>query len=146
MKNNAHKTAIARKKLSGPMKWLIAKGYIKKGDSGLDYGCGKGFDADHLGFAGFDPHHRPEMPEGQFDFVTCNYVLNVIEDPQERVNVENILIERSTKMTFVAVRNDIKALNGYTKIGTWQGIVSPSNEGWELITSNGKFKLWAYTH
>ena len=48
----------------------------------LDYGCGKGFDADYYGLEKYDPHYFPEFPTtGKlYDFIFCNYVLNVVEE------------------------------------------------------------------
>ena len=143
--SKAHLTAISRKKLSSPMQWLLKKGLIDKCLKGLDYGCGKGFDADAMGFDGWDLHHRKEpYPSTEYDVVTCNYVLNVIEDPDERKKVEGEVFRLTAKggTAFISVRNDKDALNGYTSRGTWQGVVEPLTEGWTLIESNSKFKLW----
>jgi len=127
------------------MQWLVNKGHIKAGDNGLDYGCGKGDDADALGFVGYDPYHRDtDITDEFFDIVTCNYVLNAIEDPAERLGVEIDLILRAKKKAFLSVRNDVRALNGRTSRGTWQGIVEPDSEKWELLASNSHFKLWMY--
>jgi len=137
-------TAIKRTKLSTPMQWLIDNDHITSNDHILDYGCGRGDDAAELGITGYDPHHRPEMPEGFFDIVTCVYVLNVLEDPQERLAVETDIIFRARDKVFLAVRNDVHALNGCTSKGTWQGEVEPQNGAWNLLESNSKFKLWEY--
>ncbi len=59
---NAHKTAIRRTRgLSVPMKVL---GHLIGDVTVLDYGCGRGEDADKLNFKKFDPHFFPDMPEG----------------------------------------------------------------------------------
>jgi SAM-dependent methyltransferase len=44
----------------------------------LDYGCGYGFDADHFGWEAFDPHTRQKAPEGLFDTIVCNHVVNML--------------------------------------------------------------------
>ena len=44
----------------------------------LDYGCGFGFDADQLGWVGYDPYYRQIKPVGKFDTVVCNHVVNVL--------------------------------------------------------------------
>jgi len=127
------------------MQWLVDNGHIKKGDDGLDYGCGKGYDAEEMNFTGFDPHHCPVELDRFFDVVTCNYVLNVIEDEDERFFAELRVIFLAKKKAFIAVRNDVHALNGCTSKGTWQGIVEPYSDKWKLLESNTKFKLWMYT-
>ena len=118
MNNKAHKTAIARKTLSVPMKYLNGKGLLK--GRILEFGCGKGFDADSLNIEGYDPFHRPEKPEGKFNTVVCNYVLNVVTDDQVHSVLKNIhdyLVVGGT--AYITVRRDIKK-EGWTKIGTYQ--------------------------
>jgi len=55
----------------------------------LDYGCGLGGDVERLSRAGvscsgWDPHHRPGGVREPSDVVNLGYVVNVIEDPDER--------------------------------------------------------------
>jgi hypothetical protein len=147
MKNKAHTTAIKRKRHSVPMRWLLKNGYVSSEMNGLDYGCGLGFDADTLGFASYDPYYRPEMPTGKFDLVTSVYMMNVIEDADERLEAEDNIINFLSEggKAYLAVRNDKCALNGCTSKGTWQGSVEPVRSGWELIVSNARFKIWEYT-
>jgi len=118
---NEHKSARARKAPSVPMKRLN-KDYLLRGRL-LDYGSGKGFDAEHFNMESFDPHFSPELPEGKFDTITCNYVLNVIESETERLEVLRHIqwLLTPSGIAYITVRNDIRALNGYTSKGTWQG-------------------------
>jgi hypothetical protein len=79
--------------------------------SKLDYGCGKGFDADHFGMAKYDPYFYPDKPTQVYDTITCNYVLNVIPDHSERVQVlKDIqgLLADNNSLAFIAVRRDLK--------------------------------------
>lgn len=119
----AHKTAITRKVPSAPTKWLASRGKII--GAVLDYGCGKGFDALAYGMDSYDPHYQPIKPRGPFDTIICNYVLNIIESPEERARVlltiRNLLAPGGC--AYITVRNDKKALNGTTRIGTWQGMI-----------------------
>ena len=117
----AHKTAIKRNKISAPMQKLLKDGRITR--PSLDYGCGRGDDAYFLNMSRFDPYYFPSKPVGPFETITCNYVLNVIESQQERMEVLgaiSALLSKNGK-AYITVRNDIKNLKGYTKIGTWQG-------------------------
>ena len=67
----------------------------KKYHSVFDYGCGRGKDFNWLKENGYkatcwDPHWKPlgkPGPEEKFDVVLVLYVLNVIPDPKERVEV-----------------------------------------------------------
>lgn len=120
---NAYKTAIARTKLSAPMKWLDEQGKLL-GEC-LDYGCGRGYDCDTLDIDGYDPHFRPFEPSGQYDTITCNYVLNVVQDDTER---KEILEKIKSLLTpdgraYITVRADKANLKGTTSKGTWQGLI-----------------------
>jgi len=85
-----HKTAMTRYDLSKPVKTLLEYGMLKPEATFFDYGCGQGSDVrglQALGHAaeGWDPVHRPEVPKREVDIVNMGYVLNVIEDPAERL-------------------------------------------------------------
>jgi DNA phosphorothioation-associated putative methyltransferase len=83
------KTAIRRGDLSRPVKCLLRDGLLDRSLSLFDYGCGRGEDLDLLaaeGYpcAGWDPAYRPDAPRHEADVVNLGYVLNVIENPEER--------------------------------------------------------------
>jgi len=119
--SKAHLTAMTRKTPSAPMSRLAADDRIK--GKALDYGCGKGYDADAYCMKKFDPHFYPVMPDGLFETITCNYVLNVIESRKERLRVLRDIQGRLVPggKAFITVRNDKRALRGTTSKGTWQG-------------------------
>ena len=125
-------TAISRQSMSRPMaKMLKASMFDNKRI--LDYGCGKGFDVEQLKSLGFDiTGYEPfasdkylQVPSGKFDIITNNYVLNVIENPEERKE----LIEKMKKMSkvvVITVRSDKKSIKN-----TWKkfndGYLTPKN-------------------
>ncbi len=116
-----HKTAIKRNKMSAPAKKIFQAGLIL--GRCLDYGCGRGDDSRILSMSRYDPYYFPSKPSGPFETILCTYVLNVIESHQERVEVLrdiSALLSKNGK-AYITVRNDIDKLNGYTKMGTWQG-------------------------
>jgi hypothetical protein len=116
--NNAHKTAITRKVLSVPMRYLSQQGKIQ--GPALDYGCGKGFDADQLYMDGYDPHFRPEMPGYCYNTITCNYVLNVVQDDEAvdiLAHIQSLLAPGG--VAYITIRRDIKK-EGWTSKGTYQ--------------------------
>jgi hypothetical protein len=85
-----HKTALTRYELSKPVKSLLEYGLLRPGTTFFDYGCGQGADVrglQGLGYdaEGWDPVFRREATKKQADLVNLGYVLNVIEDPAERV-------------------------------------------------------------
>ena len=130
--NKAHLTAISRKKLSAPMAWLEKEGIFDgiPTHPRLDYGCGKGYDADVLNMQKYDPFYFKcdDFRAGEFDIITCNFVLNVIESAEERQRVlDQIEHWLAPGMTaYITIRADKDKLKGYTKKGTWQGYVPPN--------------------
>jgi len=142
----AHLTAIPRKTLSAPMRWLKENGYLwgVMPHKCLDYGCGRGFDADYLGFEKYDPYYFrcDDFCADEFEIITCNFVLNVIESENERLRVleqiDHWLV--SGGKGFISVRSDKKELKGYTKRGTYQGYHPPKlpllhkGSGYEIYT------------
>lgn len=89
-KIHRHKTALVRREISKPVKTLLELGQLRRGDSFFDFGCGHGGDVEAVGklgheSAGWDPVHAPDDPKQTADVVNLGFVLNVIEDPAERV-------------------------------------------------------------
>jgi DNA phosphorothioation-associated putative methyltransferase len=85
-----HRTAIKRYDLSKPVKMALDRGVLHKRHSFFDYGCGHGMDIEALkglGYeaAGWDPAFQPNAPLCKADIVNLGYVLNVVEEPQERI-------------------------------------------------------------
>ena len=83
-----HRTAIVRDRLSIGARAAWEDGLLSLG-SVLDYGCGKGDDVRQLGrlhvpVSGWDPYFFPDPPPEHADVVLLTYVLNTIEDAQER--------------------------------------------------------------
>ncbi|WP_082182305.1 DNA phosphorothioation-associated putative methyltransferase [Aeromonas veronii] len=86
-----HKTALTRYQLSAPMKMLARHGYLNGDYSLFDYGCGRGDDLRELeahGIAalGWDPNFRPDAEKVSSHLVNLGYVINVIEDRDERTD------------------------------------------------------------
>jgi hypothetical protein len=84
-----HKTAMSRGFLSRPVQQLLGDDLLTSGLTFFDYGCGKGGDVRllrELGFdaSGWDPAHAPNAKKIVADVVNIGYVVNVIEDPNER--------------------------------------------------------------
>jgi hypothetical protein len=85
-----HRTAMTRYELSKPVKTLLEYGLLSADTTVFDYGCGQGSDVRGLvglghEAVGWDPVFRPEVPKRHADIVNLGYVLNVIEDPAERL-------------------------------------------------------------
>jgi hypothetical protein len=114
----SYRTAIARKKLSAPAQFLKDNGKLV--GRCLDFGSGRGFDAEQLGVEQYDPHWHPVEPYGFYDTIMCNYVLNVIDTMLEPVTIDKVrhLLAWGGKAYFT-VRRDVKK-EGYTSRGTFQ--------------------------
>lgn len=85
-----HKTALTRYELSKPVKTLLEYGLLKANTTFFDYGCGQGSDVRGLQALGhqakgWDPVHQADGNKHEADIVNLGYVLNVIEDPAERL-------------------------------------------------------------
>jgi DNA phosphorothioation-associated putative methyltransferase len=86
-----HKTALVRHELSAPMKLLAKHGFLQGSYSIFDYGCGKGDDlreleAHGLEALGWDPNFQPDADKINSDVVNIGFVINVIEDKDERLD------------------------------------------------------------
>lgn len=124
------KTAIKRSKLSRPMHFLNSIGMLGNNGIVLDYGCGRGDDADKFWHVDkYDKHYFPEIDlTKRYNVITCNYVLNTIPDESDRQcvvdRIKSLLAEDG--IAYITVRRDVKQ-DGYTKTGTWQGNVTVPN-------------------
>jgi SAM-dependent methyltransferase len=138
MVDRSHKTAIKRKRLSAPARYLKEAGLLK--GRILDFGCGRGFDADALGAEGFDPYYRTQMPDGKFDTIICIYVLNVIPlDAQTETLIQISRKLRRGGKAYIAVRRDLRK-EGLTSKGTYQRHVQLE---WKVLhTRAGAFCIY----
>jgi ATP adenylyltransferase len=111
-------TAISRKTLSLPAKWLANNNLLT--GSVLDYGCGKGVDANILNADKYDPHYFPKPITKKYNTIYCIYVLNVLK-PE---NVIPVILDIKSHLekdgvAYLAVRRDIDK-EGVTSKGTQQ--------------------------
>ena len=84
-----HRTAQRRTALSKPVRLLLDLGFLDGRHAVFDYGCGRGDDLRLLAemdvpAAGWDPVFRRDAERRPADIVNLGFVLNVIEDPDER--------------------------------------------------------------
>jgi DNA phosphorothioation-associated putative methyltransferase len=83
-------TALARYGFSAPVQSLARHGFLDGRFSLFDYGCGRGDDVrglteNGLAVAGWDPYYAPDQPIHPADIVNFGFVVNVIEDFDERL-------------------------------------------------------------
>ena len=119
----------------------------------LDFGCGFGFDTDELkrqgyDIVGYDYYYRPDYPEGKFDTIICNYVLNVLEpyaQAEVMMNVTNLLHPRGT--AYFAVRRDLKE-EGFRLHAIHRQYTYQCNVRLPFLSleNNGSYELYQYNH
>ncbi len=86
-----HLTALVRHGFSAPVQALARYGLINPSIEVFDYGCGRGDDvrglvANGITAFGWDPHYAPDGPKREADVVNLGFVINVIENFNERVD------------------------------------------------------------
>ncbi|MCA1579155.1 MAG: DNA phosphorothioation-associated putative methyltransferase [Acidobacteria bacterium] len=109
-----HKTAIKRNQLSRPLQLSVEQGIVTEHTTVLDYGCGRGDDVRLLNqkgisATGWDPIHRPGKTRTPADVVNLGYVVNVIEQAQERVRALRDAWALTQKVLIVSARLSIQA-------------------------------------
>ena len=84
-----YRTALVRYSFSAPIQALSRYGLIHSSADVFDYGCGRGDDvrgltANGIPVRGWDPYYAPEEAKCEADVVNLGFVINVIEDFEER--------------------------------------------------------------
>ncbi|MHA2938001.1 DNA phosphorothioation-associated putative methyltransferase [Vibrio sp. RC27] len=131
-----YKTAIVRHELSAPMKSLVKQGYLDGRFSIFDFGCGRGDDlreleAHGLDVLGWDPVYLPDTDKVNSDIVNLGFVLNVIEDQDERLEALLNAWDLADKILVVSVM-----LSNESYIAQFQ----PYKDG--VITSRNTFQKY----
>ncbi len=103
-----HLTALTRVGLSAPVQMLLRHGMLAAGATFFDYGCGRGNDieavaAEGYEASGWDPYYAPDSGRVAADVVNLGFVINVIEDPAERVEAVHKAFALARRVLAVAV-------------------------------------------
>lgn len=130
-----HRTAMSRSGLSKPMQQAFADGLLDDATV-FDYGCGRGDDlrtltALGINAAGWDPAHSPDSERRHAEVVNLGYVVNVIEDRDERRAALKSAWELTISVLIVSARLvwDPDSSNG-----------KPFGDG--RLTANGTFQKY----
>jgi len=135
-----HKTAIDRNSLSAPMQSLFRHNYLNGKYSLFDYGCGKGDDlnilANHnISANGWDPVYCPDNKIKKADIINLGFVINVIENPQERKKTLKKAYRFAQKILVVAVMLGGEAITSkFEKYG--DGIITSRKTFQKYYTQN----------
>jgi DNA phosphorothioation-associated putative methyltransferase len=140
-RSRRHLTAIARRGLSMPARQALRDGIVKPSISVLDYGSGRGQDVRllrELGVdaVGWDPHFTEDSSAPvAADVVSLLYVINVIEDAQERRQILEVAWGRARRALVVSARlvwerHRVRGTENedgvLTSRGTFQKLFAPS--------------------
>jgi DNA phosphorothioation-associated putative methyltransferase len=125
-----HRAAITRIDLSRPVRLAIESGIITTETTIFDYGCGIGGDVKRLKSSGYncegwDPYYFPDIEIRSADIVNLSYIINVIEDPEER---DRALIQSwalTGRVLIVAAQILVNDLGGMLAYG--DGILTKRN-------------------
>jgi hypothetical protein len=112
-----HKTAIRRYDFSQSFKALERHGFLDGNYTIFDYGCGLGDDLRELeergtSAGGWDPVYRKDAPINTADIVNLGFVLNVIENPLERIETLKKALELSLYVLSVSVMLGSEGIQG----------------------------------
>ena len=136
--NKKHITAKERKTPSAPMRYLADRGLLS--GHTLDYGCGRGFDAEYYKTHRYDPYYFPiPIFDNSYDTITCHYVLNVVDKKEEKeilLNINKLLKESG--VAYLTVRRNIEK-EGFTSKGTYQRNVILDLP---ILVSNARFCIY----
>lgn len=141
IKTKPYLTAIHRTKISLPLKTTIP--FLKEESKILDYGCGYGFDVKYLkennylanGYDKYISSKFNKIEYESYDVINLFYVLNVIEDIEERVEVLKAIkdLANDTSTFFICVR-------GYEEFKKYKGKYEVYKDG--IITSRNTFQKY----
>ena len=137
MKVERHRTAIQRNQLSRPVLVALRDQLLDARKTFFDYGCGRGQDLEYLqemglSASGWDPAHSPENPKVSADVVNLGYVINVIENPEERGQVLRKAFDLAKELLIVS------AMVGFKERATRNS--RSHNDG--LVTQRGTFQKY----
>jgi len=129
-----HRTALKRPQFSRPIRIALQESLIDEKTTVLDYGCGQGDDVRELrgkgiSSTGWDPFYSPLEKLASSDVVNLGYVVNVIEDANERARTLQDAWSYAKKILIVSARltadcdyeSEPTYADGYvTRLGTFQ--------------------------
>jgi DNA phosphorothioation-associated putative methyltransferase len=112
-----HRAALTRTELSRPVRLGIELGIITPETTIFDYGCGIGGDVRRLqsdGYqcVGWDPYYFPDVELATADIVNLSYIINVIEDLEERDRALLQAWELTGQVLIVAAQILVNELRG----------------------------------
>ncbi len=150
MKHKSYLTAIGRKALPAPTRWLIKTGKVWEHPGRLDvldFGCGKCILVNPVTWDNYDPHYKPwndAYHKPAYDIIICNYVLCTLPEAEHMPVLKQIQsLLKSSGVAYITVRNDRPKQGwGLSSKGTYQGKVDLNLP---LIHKTSQFKIYWLT-
>ncbi|MBF2015205.1 MAG: DNA phosphorothioation-associated putative methyltransferase [Rivularia sp. T60_A2020_040] len=127
-----HRAAMFRTDLSRPIKLAVEFEIINTKTTFFDYGCGHGGDVKRLSSmevnsAGWDPYYKPDTPLISADVVNLGYILNVIEDTEERLESLQKAWKLTNKVLIVAAQVLVSSISSKNQLAYGDGVVTSRN-------------------
>ncbi|MBF2058106.1 MAG: DNA phosphorothioation-associated putative methyltransferase [Cyanobacterium sp. T60_A2020_053] len=131
-----HRAAIVRKNISRPVKLALEAQLFQPESTFFDYGCGHGEDIKFIAEKGYqsdgwDPYYQPKNPFKKADIVNLGYVINVIENLQER---------RESLLKAWSLTEDILIVSAQVLVDDRQLGLMPYGDG--IITERNTFQKY----
>ena len=150
LSRNRHRTAISRTDYSRPISVALADGLIESTTTVFDFGCGLGDDIRYLDLRGikswgWDPAHRQNSVLAPAQVVNLGYVVNVIEDLDERVECLLRAWSYAEKALIVSARLTSDTSN-LTPAGRYGDGVVTSIGTFQKFYDQSELKNWLNEH
>lgn len=149
--NKSHLTAIVRKTLPTPVKWILQHqkpptASLKFFGKVLDFGCGKCSPVNPPDWDNYDPYYKPNgIKRKKYDTIFCTYVLCTLPRADREKILKQIesLLEPMLGVAYITVRNDKPKQGwGFSKRNTYQGRATELNGKLELVHSTSQFRIY----
>lgn len=140
------KTALTRTALSRPIRTAMEQGVLSVEDEVFDYGCGRGGDVERLNdqgikASGWDPAFRPDADRRPAAVVNLGYVVNVIENPDERAQTLRSAWDLAKRVLVISARLSGDAKN-LTPEGTFEDGCLTSTGTFQKFYDQGELRAW----
>ena len=135
-------TALTRHSFSAPVQTLARFGFLSGSKTVFDYGCGRGDDVrglkeNNVDACGWDPHFAAEEPKKAAHIVNLGFVINVIENLDERVEALKGAFHLAEELLVVsAMLANQEAVRG---VGYGDGVLTSRNT-FQKYYSQGELK------
>jgi 2-polyprenyl-3-methyl-5-hydroxy-6-metoxy-1,4-benzoquinol methylase len=142
--HQSHLTAISRKTIPTPVKWVL-QNYTISGKV-LDFGCGKCASINPSHWDNYDPYYNPNgIKQKKYDTIFCTYVLCTLPKSERQQVLKQIisLLEPIYGVAFISVRNDTPKQGwGLSKRNTYQGRATELDKMLLLLYSNSQYRIY----